>query len=344
MPASGPFGMVPVRAIIAAMKKIKADIKAGSFSPVYLLTGPETYLRATYLTMLSDAVVPPEDSMNRGVFDSSASENEIIDLCETLPFFAERRLVCVRESGFFKKTPERLPSYIDRLPAETVLIFSESEVDKRSRLYKAVKEKGYIAEFPVQEEAALKTWSAAYLKKHGKVIRSENASLLLSRTGCDMQHLLLELDKLVNYAGDRAEITREDITELVLPQLEDRIFDMIGAVTAGNSARALHLYHDLLSLKDSPFGILTLIVRQYRTFLIVKDLAGQNVKDIASAAGVRDFVVRRALDAVRPRSRDSLVTALALCEQAEESVKTGRMSDPALSVELLIIELSGQRE
>ena len=72
---------------------------------------------------------------------------EIISLADTMPFFAERRLIMVDESGFFKgAAPEELADYIPELPETTCLVFCEKEVDKRNRLYKKVKETGYAAE------------------------------------------------------------------------------------------------------------------------------------------------------------------------------------------------------
>lgn len=64
---------------------------------------------------------------------------QLIDLCETLPFFADRRVILLEDTGFFKNKCEELADYMKELPEYLCMIFVESEVDKRSRMYKAVK-------------------------------------------------------------------------------------------------------------------------------------------------------------------------------------------------------------
>ena len=87
----------------------------------------------------------------------------MIDLCETMPFFADHRVVLVENSGFFKNKCEELPHYMKELTGYLCMIFVESEVDKRSRMYKAVKACGRITEFKGQDEKALMRWAAGLL-------------------------------------------------------------------------------------------------------------------------------------------------------------------------------------
>ena len=72
----------------------------------------------------------------------------VIDLSETLPFFAERRLIVFDNTGFFKSAGADLADYIKEMPDTTYYIFVEDEIDKRSKLFKAVKSKGRVVELP----------------------------------------------------------------------------------------------------------------------------------------------------------------------------------------------------
>ena len=73
-------------------------------------------------------------------------------MAETLPFFAERRVIVVANSGLFKKATEDLAEYFGSPCAERLLlVFVETEVDKRGRLYKAVRDPGRVAEFAPAE-------------------------------------------------------------------------------------------------------------------------------------------------------------------------------------------------
>ena len=75
--------------------------------------------------------------MNFNYFEGKNPDvKEIISLADTMPFFADRRLILVDGSGFFKSAQEELAAYLPQMPDTTCLVFAESEVDKRNRLYK----------------------------------------------------------------------------------------------------------------------------------------------------------------------------------------------------------------
>ena len=85
------------------MKVISDDIKKGEFKSVYLLYGEEEYLKKQYRDRLKNAIVG-DDTMNYSYYDSdNASVKDIIDVCETLPFFAQKRLVIMENTGFLKR-------------------------------------------------------------------------------------------------------------------------------------------------------------------------------------------------------------------------------------------------
>lgn len=87
-----------------------------------------------------------------------------------MPFFAEKRLILVEDSGFFKASSEELASYLPSMPDTTCIIFAESQVDKRNRLYKKVKELGYAAEMQRQDAAQLAVGPVEFLpEKSGKL-------------------------------------------------------------------------------------------------------------------------------------------------------------------------------
>ena len=93
------------------------------------------------------------------------------------------------------------------MPDTTCLLFVETEVDKRSKLYKAVKKHGYAAEMVRQEPAQLARWAAGVLAREGKKITGRTMDLFLSKTGDDMENILSELDKLISYTLGRDVIT-----------------------------------------------------------------------------------------------------------------------------------------
>ena len=155
------------------MKMLAEDIKNGTFKASYLLYGEESYLRSQYRNRLTNALIDPADTMNLSRFEGKGIHpEEIIDLAETLPFFAPRRVILVENSEFFKTKCDRLADYLPSMPDTTCLIFVETAVDKRNRLFKTVKDRGRAVEFASPDEATLTKCILGIVKR--KESRSQN--------------------------------------------------------------------------------------------------------------------------------------------------------------------------
>lgn len=323
------------------MKLLNEDIKTGQLKQAYLLYGEEDYLRRQYRDRLRQALAG-QDTMNCHYFEGkNIVPEELIDLAETLPFLAERRVIVVENSGFFKKGGDVLAEYIQNMAETAYLVFVETEVDKRSRIFKAVKDKGRVTEFAAQEEATLTKWVLGMIGREGKKITSQDLRCFLEKTGADMENICKELEKLFCYTMERDVITAADIDAVCTQRISNRIFDMVSAVSEKNQKKALELYYDLLSLKEPPMRILFLIARQFNLLLQVKELRkkGYDNRVIAEKTGLRPFVVGKYTSQASRFEGEQLRQALISCVEAEEAVKTGKLSD-VMSVELLIITYS----
>lgn len=324
------------------MKNIKEHIKLHQFKPVYLLYGIEGYLKKLYRDKLKVAILNNnDDTMNYNYFDGKGIDvSEVIGIAETLPFFSEKRVIVIENSGFFKGSND-LADYIKTIPDTTHIIFVEEEVDKRNRLYKAVKEIGTISEMNGMDEQNMKLWVASVLQKDKKKVTADTVSYLFNKIGMDMQNVQTELEKLVCYAYDRDVITIQDIDEVCTTQIQSKIFAMIDAIGMKQSKKAFDLYADLLALREKPMTILYLVTRQFNILLQVKELSGMSFDKnaIASKAGIPPFAVQKSVAQARNFSKKTLIEALEFSTEIEEQVKTGRLTDK-LGVELLIVKYS----
>lgn len=324
------------------MKMLLEDIKNGSFKKVYLLYGEEAYLRTQYKQKLRDALVSSDDTMNQAFFEGKGcNPKEIIDLAETMPFFAERRYISVDDSGFFKNKCDELADYLAQMPDTTCLVFTETEVDKRSRMYKAVKDVGRAVEFKTQDEKTLTRWILGILNKEQKRITEQTLHLFLEKAGTDMENISREMEKLLSYCLDKDVITSEDVEEICTTQTTNKIFDMINAIAERRQKQALELYYDLLALKEPPMRILFLLARQFNQLLSVRNLMGlgHDKNGIATRLSMSPFIAGKYMQQARRFTSEALIQAVKDCVQAEEDVKTGRMND-IMSVELLLIKYS----
>ena len=323
------------------MKVISDDIKKGEFKSVYLLYGEEEYLKKQYRDRLKNAIVG-DDTMNYSYYDSdNASVKDIIDVCETMPFFAQKRLVVMENTGFLKSSNEELADYIKHIPDYLIIVMVEKEVDKRNKVYKAIDAVGYVCEMKPQTTATLEKWIAGLLAKDSLRISRDACDLILDKTGAGMDYIKQETEKLASYCQGREVVTVEDVEKVCATQTTSHIFDMISAIANKKQQQALDLYYDLLELKEPPMRILYLIVRQFNGILQVKDLMSRGVsgKEIASRIGAAPFVVGKYQAQAKYFEMSTLLDALNECARTEEAVKQGRLND-RLGVELIIIKYS----
>ncbi len=323
------------------MQRINENIKQNSFKQSYLLYGEERYLKRQYTERLRKALCGEGDSMNTHFYEGkNIPVEEIIDLAETLPFLAQRRVIFISGSGLFKSGGEKLAEYLLAPNESTFFVFTEEEVDKRSKLFKTVQSKGYAAEFTVQDENTLKRWIAGIVKRENKKISENTVMLLLSKTGTDMENIQMELEKLICYCMERDIITEQDVEAVCTTRISNHIFDMITAIADKQQRRALELYYDLIALKEPPMRILFLIARQCNILLQVKEMEtrGYDGKTMASKLSVPPFAVKKYVMQAKRFKTSVLKKALNQCVEAEEAVKTGRMND-RMSVELLILSV-----
>ncbi|RKD32170.1 DNA polymerase III subunit delta [Lacrimispora algidixylanolytica] len=319
------------------MQTLAQDMKEQSFKLVYLLFGEETFLKNSYKNQLK-ASITQGDTVNFNQFDGKGIDvRELISLSDTMPFFAEKRLILIEDSGFFKSPADELLSYLPQVPETTCMIFVESEVDKRSKMFKKVKEVGYTCEMERQNLNQLAKWAGTILGREGKKITGNTMELFLHKTGDDMENIKMELEKLISYTLGREVIEADDVETICTERVTNKIFDMVAAIVNRQTRKAMDLYEDLLTLKEPPMRILFLIARQFNQLLQVKELMGKGLDKtgIATKLKVPTFAAGKLIPQARSFSKEDILSYVNLCVDAEEAVKTGRLGD-RMAVELLI--------
>lgn len=325
------------------MKVLNEHLKTKTFKNVYLLYGDEAYLRVQYRDRLKKAMINDGDTMNIAGFEGKGiDEREIMALADTMPFFSDYRLVIIENSGFFTSSShDELVEYMKHIPETTCIVFVESDVDKRNKLFKAVSSAGYAANLTIPGDKQLILWLAGMVKKDNKLIQEQTLQYFLQLVEHDMNCMRQEMEKLLCYVGERQVIERADVDAVCSVFVENKIFDMIRAIAEKNQRQALQLYDDLVTLKEAPMRILYLIVKQFNTLYEIRDLAvkGYPAGAIAEKTGIRDFIVKRNISMGRHFELPVLRQAVEDGTDLEEAVKTGKITDQ-LAVEWMIQKYS----
>jgi len=333
------------------MKNIKDDVKSGKFKRVYLFCGEEDYLREHYERRAAEKIVGPgSELMDLSFIDGKNYSFESLRRAfETPPFAGGGRLTVYRDSGLVatgkKDESDKAEGYLSKLIASganipNVVIFSESKIDKRGKLYKTVEKANGVAEFKQPPEKELVAWVAGICGRGGCSIKTDAAAALI-RYAPDMNAMRLEAEKLAAYRGDGGAITLENVELLCVKSIDVKVFALISAIGAKNQPAAVAMYRDLIYEKESPLRILSLIARQFGIIMRVKELSAlnKNVSEISEALALRSFIAAEALRQGRLFSGQNLEAAYAECLETDYKIKTGRIAE-RLGVELLIIKYS----
>ncbi len=323
------------------MAIINNQIKNGEFSRLYLLTGSEDYLVDQYRDKLIATLVASDDTMNYTVYKGESAKPEaIIEFADTMPFFAERRVVVVEDSGFFKKGNEKLEAFFEEIPETTVLIFVEKNVDNRIKITKQMAKLGTIAVFDAPNDRTLLVWLNGLFGQEKLTVDSITLQYLLDRVGNDMNLLVNEVKKLSAYCMDKGNVTRADVDKLSVSLVEDKIFEMMDALAEKKREKMMTLYNDLLTLREAPMKILAMIARHFMILLKIRFAFsnGSAESSLAKAVGVQPYFVKKYIAQSKSFTYEQLLDCIRLCQDTDSAIKSGKMRDK-LAVEMLIMEL-----
>ncbi|WP_026835898.1 DNA polymerase III subunit delta [Eubacterium xylanophilum] len=319
------------------MQTIDNQLKTNNLSRFHLVYGEEKYMVTYYSRQIISKLSTEGDTVNTTFYEGETLNLEDFDsLGNTLPFFAENRLMVVKRSGLFGKSSE-MTSILDSFPDSTYVLFVEDKIDGRNSLVKWMKKNGCVTECKQKNEHELAGWIAGYLKRYGKTIPRREISYLISKVGFSMNTLSTEMDKLIGYIGDANSVTTQDIDAICSGQVVDKVFDMIDAVMTGNSTLVYKLYRDLQELREPAPVLVRLFQRHINILIQVKELSRSKAdKIIANELKIPTFAIGKYKQQANGFKRSELIHMLENITESEELFKTGQMKDE-LSVEMFFI-------
>ncbi|KJS18049.1 MAG: hypothetical protein VR69_02200 [Peptococcaceae bacterium BRH_c4b] len=349
------------------------SIKRRDFAPVYLFHGPEAYLRRLALEKITEALLGEgNEELNLISLDGEkASAREVVSMAETAPFFSDFRLIIVDRPVQFRGSPgkdrgeadmdpedneentkaekkvskkdgedEPLTQYIaSPMPTSCVVFNSPDPVDKRKKIYKAVEKYGRVVEFALLKPADIRRWLDKQAHLAGKKIESQAADALLARVGRDLTALHSEMEKLIDHAGEGPVITLDEVKTLTAVPLEESIFSVVDAIGEKNPGKAVSGLKDLLLGRENPQKILSMVARQFRLLLQIKEAlaGGCPFADLAGATGMHPFVVKKIYQQAKGFETGQLIHAIHILHKIDKDVKGGRL-DFTAAMEMFIVE------
>lgn len=290
------------------IENLEKDLKNGKLNSIYLLYGEETFLLESCLKKIKNSYTNLISGINYIKIDSN-NINELISDIETPAFGFDKKLIIARDTGLFKKDGrkkvqsnseivERISNYInqniDIINDSVTLIFVEQEADK-NELYDVIQKHGIVCNFEElktpQIIARIKGISKAY-----KVQMDDTTSNYLVQTcGTNMQELINEIRKLIEYVGENGTITNANIDMLCTKKLDVVIFDLTDNLGKKNTAKALEILHSLIYSKEPAQKILITLYKHFKKLYIVKlsERFNKNITDSLNLKPNQSFLVSK---------------------------------------------------
>lgn len=334
------------------------DIKNG-LMPLYLFYGQERYLIDQMVDKMIDKYVPDTyRDFNLVIFDGEkASVDDIIDACETVPFFSELKVVMVKNCTFFRAKKsnlndageKRLLEYFNGPLESTKLFFiSNQAVDKRKKICKNLQKQGRLIEFGKLEEGLFRRWMHKKIKSQGKDLENATLSYLVNRMAYMDKHSsknLLDVDNelrmICSSLLDRDMIETSDIDKFVKKPLDADIFMMVDAVGQKQAEKAIKIMHELVRRGEKELMIFSMVCRQFRLLKKIKMLVdeGYNQASIAKLIGAHPYAVKNIMKQIHRFNNKDLTKILVKCSDLDYKMKSTAI-DSVLAMETLIVECS----
>ena len=327
-------------------QKLRDALKQGRVEPLYLLFGPEDYLRdraAHAITELALHDAPLREFNESRYSLTNTDVRDAIAAAEQLPMMSMRRVVRISDFNKLREEDEgALMKYVARPAESSVVIFTASDLDKRRKLTKTLRDACVSVEFEHLEGAELKKWMRGRLGELNAALDERTLDHVLNLVGSDARRLSNELAKLATAALPTGNITRKMVEELVGRSREQHIFDLSDHLIARDGKRALQTLKSLLDDRTEPVALIGTLAGSYHRLALAKELMSQGAPDEEVNRVVPFWGKKREdfLGSARRADADALARSIKLIADADLAIKTSR-GTPRMQIELLVCELVG---
>jgi len=325
---------------------LRTALNQGRIEPLYLLFGPEDYLRDRAAQVITDLVLhdAPLREFNESKYSLTDTDvREAIADAEQLPMMSMRRVVRISDFNKLSEDDEGvLLKYVARPAESSVVIFSTSDLDKRRKLTKTLMNACVSVEFAQLEGNDLRRWVDSRLRELDVSVDPATLKHILALVGDDARRLTNELDKLATAALPGRTITMKMVDALVMHSRDHSIFELSDHLIARDSKRALKTLKRLLDDRTEPVVLIGTLAGTYHRLALTKELMshGAPEEEVYRAAPMWGKKREDFLAMARRSEAASLARSIKLIADADLAIKTSR-GTPRTQIEVLVCELAG---
>jgi DNA polymerase III subunit delta len=307
-------------------------VEKGELGPLYLLYGDEPYLvERAVKKLLERAVDPSFRDFNLNIFyGNECKGDEVFSAAQTLPMFADRRVVLVKKGGDLSAAAmEILLSYLQDPCPQTCLVLQAEKVDGRKKFFAEFKKRGESVEFKRPYENQLGPYVRDEVRASGKKIDAAAADLLAYLVGSNLQELVSQIEKLCIYCGKKETIGVDDVKAIVSDTKVESVFEFTDALGSKDLSKALRMLTTLIQDGEAPLRILGAVARHYRQLWQVRELLDRRLSsgDIAKTAGINPYFLKKVTEQARNYEVSELKQIFERMLELDQAFKSGGIED-----------------
>ena len=296
----------------------------------YILYGENAVMLDNFI----EELMKSKDISDKIVYDYSESNiKDVIEECSYNDLFGSKKIVVLDNSIFLTSKgsleDKTFDSYISSPNENTVLVFKVicEKLDERKKLVKDLKSKSIVKEFKDLDKTNINGYINSYFTNLGYKIDYNAVSEIISRIGETRRVLYSELEKLELYKIKDKHITIEDVKKVVTKYEEDNIFKLVDAVIQKNKKLIFNTYKKLVSDKEEPAVIISLLANNIMLILECSILLneGMSSKDIASKLKEHPYRVTLAINNSYKVKKEELIDNLNKLAELDYQIKTGEV-------------------
>lgn len=283
--------------------------------------------------------------INIEYFDPESLEMDRLlpDLCTPSLFSGERLSVL---EDYDDDDLEKLLGQYGSMPASMTIVIIREKPDKRTSVFKKLAAMAEVREFKPfaeWEEDLVAQWIISRTAACSRTISRKTASKLNSISGPSLAQLASEIDKLITYAGDRKEITEEDVDSLAVSG-DLGAFALESALAERDLKGAMEALHEALRSKESPQMLVGKIYGRLRLYLKIKSLSEKRIprQQILGSMGMNPYFFERCLKSSELYSLDELVRSVKVISDTDISIKN-TMQSPQTLMEIMLVEILSKK-
>lgn len=262
---------------------------------IYLLYGKDNFLKEQYFKKVKKQFGECENGINYIMIDENTIDNIISDI-ETPAFgYPQKMIVAKYTKAFTKKNPtaDKISEYLkNNILDDVEIVFIENEIEKNS-LYNTITKIGTVKDFNELKMPDLIKQVISISKAYNVSINQNVAQYLIECVGSNMQDIINELRKLIEYAGNGGTINKEDIDSLTIKKTESIIFDLTDNLGKKNIKEAIDVLHNLVDSREPLQVLLIMLYRHFKKLYITQLCKGDDVIKHLNLKPNQTFLVRK---------------------------------------------------